>query len=146
MRILELSFIPTLDNAQSATIAVRQSVETLMKTVKVAGIEGMDKFLSEIELATGEACVNSVKHGPEQGIDKIQVSVVFKEKYSNFIVTVSDGNKRYDFSDREPDFEALPESGYGIYIMRKLMDKVSYQREKGRNLVIMEKEIKQGEK
>jgi serine/threonine-protein kinase RsbW len=116
-----------------------------MKTGKVAGIEGMDKFLSEIELATGEACVNSVKHGPEQGIDKIQVSVEFKEKHSNFIVTVSDGNQRYDFSDLEPDFAAVPESGYGIYIMKNLMDKVSYQREKGRNLVIMEKEIKQGE-
>ena len=145
MRILELSFIPTLDNAQSATIAVRQIVETLMKTVKVAGSERMDKFLSEIELATGEACVNSVKHGPEQGMEKIKVSVVFREKYSNFIVTVSDGNKRYDFSDREPDFDAVPESGYGIYIMKNLMDKVSYQRENGRNLVIMEKQIKQGE-
>ena len=63
MRILELSFIPTLDNAQWATIAVRQIVETLMKNVKVAGIRGMDEFLSEIELATGEACVNAVKHG-----------------------------------------------------------------------------------
>lgn len=145
MRILELSFIPTLDNAQWATIAVRQNVERLMKTDKVAGIDGMDKFLSEIELATGEACVNAVKHGPGQGMDKIQVSVVFKEKYSNFTVTVSDGNKSYDFSDREPNFDAVPESGYGIYIIRNLMDKVSYQREKGRNLVIMEKEIKQGE-
>ena len=36
MRILELSFIPTLDNAQRATIAVRQIVETLIKTVKFA--------------------------------------------------------------------------------------------------------------
>ena len=145
MRILELSFVPTMENAQRATIAVRQRVETLMKTVKVAGIEGMEKFLSEIEVATGEACVNAVKHGPEQGMEKIKVSVVFREKYSNFIVTVSDGNKRYDFSDQEPDFDAVPESGYGIYIMKNLMDKVSYQREKGRNLVIMEKEIKQGE-
>ena len=144
MHELELRFIPTLENAQWATIAVRQIAAALLDTLEAASIEDHDAFLSEIELATGEACCNAVKHGPEKGKREIQVSVMFNQKESNFIIAVSDGNQTYDFSEREPDFDSLPESGYGLYIMRKMMNKVSYRREKGRNIVTMEKEILQG--
>lgn len=141
---LELRFIPTLDNAQWATIAVRQIAAALLDTLEAAVIENPDEFLSEIELATGEACCNAVKHSTEEMHKTIPVSIVFKQKESNVIIAVSDGNQAYDFSEREPDFDSVPESGYGLYIMRKVMDKVSYRRKKGRNIVTMEKEILQG--
>ena len=145
MRELELSFNPTLDNAQWATIAVKQVVTALVKSIDVNFIEDVDKFVSEIELAAGEACCNAVKHGPDKGKDNIQVSISLNHTESKLTVAVSDGNPEYDFSDREPDFAAIPESGYGIHIMRTVMDKVTYRRERGRNSVIMEKQIPQGE-
>jgi len=144
MHELELRFTPTLENAQWATLAVRQIAAALLGTFEGAIIEDQDTLLSEIELATGEACCNAVKHGPEKGKSGIHVSVMFKRNKSNLIIAVSDGNQTYDFSEREPDFDSVPESGYGLYIMREMMDKVSYRREKGRNIVTMEKEILQG--
>ena len=61
MRELELSFNPTLDNAQWATIAVKQVVTALLKSMDANFIEDVDKCISEIELAAGEACCNAVK-------------------------------------------------------------------------------------
>lgn len=145
MHELELSFVPTLDNAQWATIAVRQVAAALMKTTRASDTEEMDTFLSEIELATGEACCNAVKHGPGKGKEKVRVTISYNHRESKFIISVHDGNQAYELSDREPDFEAVPENGYGIYIMKTLMDKVTYRRDKGRNTVIMEKQILQGE-
>lgn len=145
MREIELSYNPTLDNAQWATIAVRQVVAALLKSIEVRFIEDVDKFISEIELAAGEACCNAVKHGPNKGNDNVQVLISLNNTETKFTVAVSDGNPEYDFSNREPDFEALPENGYGIHIMRTVMDEVTYRRDKGRNIVIMEKQIQQGE-
>ena len=145
MREIEMSFYPTLDNAQWATIAVRQVVAALLDSTEANFTEDREKFLSAIELAAGEACCNAVKHGPDKGEDKIKVSLSLNNAESNFTVTVSDGNPAYDFSERDPDFAALAENGYGIYIMRTLMDKVTYRRDKGRNIVTMEKQIQQGE-
>ena len=145
MRELVLSFNPTLDNAQWATIAVRQVVTALLDSTDVNLTEDRDTFLSAIELAAGEACCNAVKHGPDNGADKIKVSISLNNTESKLTVAVSDGNPAYDFSEREPDFEAMAESGYGIHIMRTLMDKVAYRRDKGRNIVIMEKQIQQGD-
>ena len=130
MRELELSFYPTLDNAQWATIAVKQVVAALLKSMDVNFIEDVDKCISEIELAAGEACCNAVKHGPRMGKDKVQVSISLNNTESKLTVAVSDGNPEYDFSNREPDFEAIPENGYGIHIMRTVMDKVTYRRDK----------------
>lgn len=145
MRELEMSFNPTLDNAQWATIAVRQVVDVLLDSTEENLTEDREKFLSAIELAAGEACCNAVKHGPDKEEDKIQVSISFNNTESKLSVAVSDGNPAYEFSEREPDFAAIPENGYGLHIMRTLMDKVTYRRDRGRNTVIMEKQIQQGD-
>jgi serine/threonine-protein kinase RsbW len=141
MNELELRFVPTLDNAQSATIAAREIAAVLLRTAGVESIDDHGGFLSEVELATGEACCNAVKHNPEDLNINALISVVFQLHDSKITIVVSDGNDAFNFSEREPDFDAIPEDGYGIYLMRKVMNKVSYQREKGRNFVIMEKKI-----
>lgn len=141
MNELELRFVPTLDNAQWATIAAREIAAALLRTAGVESVDDHAGFLSEVELATGEACCNAVKHSPEDLNITTMVSVVFQLHDSKITIVVSDGNDAFDFSEREPDFDATPEDGYGIYLMRKVMNKVSYQRENGRNFVIMEKNL-----
>lgn len=39
----------------------------------------------------------------------------------------------------EPDLDALPEGGLGLYIIRSFMDDVAYERVDHRNILIMEK-------
>ena len=41
----------------------------------------------------------------------------------------------------EPDLDALPEGGMGLFIMRSFMDRVEYTREGPRNILTMEKAL-----
>ena len=41
----------------------------------------------------------------------------------------------------EPDLDALPEGGMGLFIMRSFMDSVEYRRDGQRNVVTMEKAL-----
>jgi serine/threonine-protein kinase RsbW len=43
----------------------------------------------------------------------------------------------------EPDLDALPEGGMGLFIMKSFMDHVEYHREDGRNVLTMEKMLKE---
>jgi serine/threonine-protein kinase RsbW len=147
MNGLELRFAPTLDNASAATVAIREIAAAMLRTAGITGIDDNHAVLSKIELATGEACCNAVKHRAGNGEqDVITVSVVFQQHESRLTIVINDGNDTFDFSEALPDFEAHKESGYGIYIMRNTMDSVTYRREKGRNLIILEKIIEKGEK
>jgi serine/threonine-protein kinase RsbW len=44
-------------------------------------------------------------------------------------------------SIQEPDLDALPEGGLGLFIIRRFMDRVSYRREGERNVLRMEKDL-----
>ncbi len=41
----------------------------------------------------------------------------------------------------EPDLDALPEGGMGLFIIRNFMDDVRYEREESHNVLIMEKTL-----
>lgn len=139
---LELRFLPCLDNAQAATIAARQIAAALLETTIGKTVEEPDALLSAVELATGEACTNAVKYCPSGDKKELFVSVVFTiVDASKLVISVSDGNDAFTLSDKMPDFDVAPDHGYGIYIMKKLMDGVVYRRENGRNIVTMEKTL-----
>lgn len=44
----------------------------------------------------------------------------------------------------EPDLDALPEGGLGLFIIRNFMDRVGYERSDGRNVLTMEKDLAEG--
>jgi anti-sigma regulatory factor (Ser/Thr protein kinase) len=57
-------------------------------------------------------------------------------------VTVSDRGQAFTPENvPEPDLDALPEGGLGLFIIRNFMDHVSYAREGGLNVLTMEKMI-----
>lgn len=138
---LELRFVPNLENAQAATIAAREIVAALLENAMGKTIEDRDALLSAVELATGEACTNAVKYCPNGEMDELFVSVVITLDASKLVISVSDGNEAFVLPDKPPDFEAAPDHGYGIYVMKKLMDGVVYHRENGRNIIILEKTL-----
>ena len=138
---LELRFVPNLDNAQAATIAARQIVAALLENAIGKTVEDRDALLSAVELATGEACTNAVKYCPSGDMGELFVSVVVTLDASKLVISVSDGNEAFTLPDKSPDFDAAPDHGYGIYVMKNLMDGVVYRRENGRNIMIMEKTL-----
>jgi serine/threonine-protein kinase RsbW len=98
------------------------------------------------ELALEEVFVNVVTHGTPAGGPVPQVDVALEHSGDFVILTVEDDGLPFDpLSVPDPDVEAPIEAravgGLGIFLVRELMDDVSYSRAGGRNHLRMSKRI-----
>ena len=80
-----------------------------------------------IELAVNEAVVNIITHAYQD--DPFgQVMLTFEACHDRLIIRICDRGLSFDASlIPEPDLAAPHESGYGVYLIRQLMDEVSYE-------------------
>src|SRR5262245_37662509 len=91
----------------------------------------------DVSLALEEVLSNVLRHSKIDGLSR-DIRVTFEIDDSGFEFEVSDSAAAYDpLSRPEPDVD-LPldqrqAGGLGIYLVRRLGDKVSYQRADGRN-------------
>lgn len=114
---------------------------------KMAQLAGMDsKVIPHIELAVDEACTNIIKHGYHNDNSK-QFSITCSFDDSIFRIEIEDQGTPFDFDTvAKPDINAsLKErevGGLGIFLMRKIMDKIDYHTTpKGPNVMVMEKRL-----
>ncbi|MDR0988320.1 MAG: SpoIIE family protein phosphatase [Prevotellaceae bacterium] len=98
-----------------------------------------------LQLALEEAITNIILYAyKEQGKD---ISVTFTKTGNELEVVIEDGGVPFDPTAREdPDHldapaEERPIGGLGIFLVKKLMDEVSYRRENDKNVLIMKKKI-----
>jgi serine/threonine-protein kinase RsbW len=88
---------------------------------------------SNLLLAVGELCANCIQHAYEgRGGQPIQVSV--RSSADSLVIEVEDFGKPFDADEYEtPDLDALPESGYGLFLVRTIADSLSFDvaRERG---------------
>ena len=80
-----------------------------------------------IELAVNEAVVNVISHA--YGNDPSgEVSLAFEICPDRLVIRIRDWGLSFDpASIPEPDLNAPHESGYGVFLIRQLMDEVSYE-------------------
>jgi anti-sigma regulatory factor (Ser/Thr protein kinase) len=129
---LHLKFVKQICQTTSdiAKTALNNSVEHTQNS----------KFLQEIELMTGEACTNSFRHAADLNQGELILRLVIKE--SHFEIIVMDQNPEFDFNNTgQPEFDKIPESGYGIHIIKSLADKVVYTRAHGWNKIHITKRL-----
>jgi serine/threonine-protein kinase RsbW len=102
---------------------------------------GIKAGVLEVQTAVDEACTNIIKHAysDEGGI----ITLTCEVRGNDFIVTIRDRGKPFDPSsvpspDIEADLDKRRIGGLGIYLMKKLMDDVSYSFDarKGNTLVM----------
>jgi serine/threonine-protein kinase RsbW len=86
-----------------------------------------DEFTSHILSAVGEAFNNIAIHCyRDRCLDIARVRMTIDSSAVHF--RIEDYGRSFDPLDTcPPDLDALPESGLGIFIMRSLMDEVTYQ-------------------
>ncbi len=79
-----------------------------------------------IELAIGEAVTNIIRHAyQEQPNHKIHLSLTIDK--IQFKVTIVDFGRKFDpDSHHPPNLDTPHEGGYGIYLIKKVMDEVHY--------------------
>lgn len=86
-----------------------------------------DGFSDQVVSAVGEAFNNIALHCyQDRAPDIVRVRMTIEASVLRF--TIEDYGASFDpLTARVPDLAALPESGLGVYIMRSLMDEVTYQ-------------------
>jgi sigma-B regulation protein RsbU (phosphoserine phosphatase) len=101
-----------------------------------------EKTLSQIVLAVHELCINIVEHAYAGTEGEIRIEAVRSSDRIQF--TIHDtGSQAYTSPTfvEPPDPESLPESGWGIYIVHQVMDRVEYRRLSSGNEWYLEKRL-----
>ncbi|RLB02598.1 MAG: hypothetical protein DRG83_08280 [Deltaproteobacteria bacterium] len=94
-----------------------------------------EKVLWAVELAVSEAVTNAMKYGcGNNGLEAVEIEFALWD--DRLEILVIDLGKGFDWGEVvDPDFASPKEGGYGLYIIKELMDKIEYKREKTRNIL-----------
>ncbi len=96
-----------------------------------------EEDIANISLAVDEACTNIIKHAYQNAPDKeIEISVIRNK--NNFEIRIVDFGRRFNPQEiKAPDLRRNlaqhRRGGLGVYLMRRLMDKVEYNFMPGRH-------------
>lgn len=94
---------------------------------RVNGIEDREKFAYEIELGVHETCSNIVEHAYKNKPGRINVEVKLNEEKRQIDVILQDKGHSFDLEAViTPDLTTVQTNGYGLFLVRELIDEVSY--------------------
>lgn len=122
-----------------STSGVRRAIDALDAFVARHGIVLRAPW--QVRLALDETLSNIVKHA-YRGRTRDIIQVTFAVVGGEFQVTIADSGPAYDplkapAPDIEAPLEARSPGGLGVYLVRKLMDRVEYRRAGGRNRLVL---------
>jgi len=111
-------------------------------------VKGLEKYNGNketlayhINLVLTEAMVNAIKHANAGDPDKT-VHVYINISDDDLAIRVFDNGQGFDINTiPPPDFEKLEDRGRGIFIIKSLMNSVSYRRVDGGNVLEMHKNL-----
>jgi serine/threonine-protein kinase RsbW len=96
-------------------------------------------FPDAFELALSEAFTNSVKHGRGKGMAS-DISIDFEAGPDGLTIRIKDSNPPFSLEYSPPSGDdRYRSSGYGLYIIHRVMDDVRYSRENGCNIMTLSK-------
>lgn len=132
---LELTVIATLENYDQVAEFVEGELEKREVPMEAE---------AQIDIALDEIYTNVVKYAYGDDPGEVTVRLDFTEDYKSVKMTISDAGIPYDPLKRpDPDVsleaEARQIGGLGIYMVKKLMDEVSYEYRGGMNILRMRK-------
>ena len=91
----------------------------------------------QLNLALTEAVANAIKYGCSENLDET-VHISINLEGNSLYIRIYDFGKGFDINGvAPPDFDALSECGRGLYLIRKVMDSVRYERQQSRNMLEM---------
>jgi len=94
-----------------------------------------------LNLVLTEAMVNAIKHAGPKEPEK-QVRIVISLHADDLTIRVYDDGQGFDTNAiPPPNFEELEDRGRGIFLIRSLMDSVSYHKNCQENILEMRKKL-----
>jgi serine/threonine-protein kinase RsbW len=99
----------------------------LIATLSAHVAQGDRAFVHAMITAFGEAFNNVVMHGYRGRVGgSIEVDVELSP--AAMVVRLRDDGRHIDFAEvRPPDLDAMPEGGMGMFMIRSLVDEVTYR-------------------
>ncbi|GAB4310509.1 MAG: ATP-binding protein [Phototrophicales bacterium] len=127
---------------------VKEACEFISRLARSAGMN--DDAVHRYYLAVEEICTNIIEHGYSQvdyGDQQPVIDLVCRQYPDRLIVTILDDAIPFNPLERaEPDPAAALEEreggGWGIFFVKKYMDRVTYQYTEQRNQLTLEKQIR----
>lgn len=113
--------------------------EFVSSSARVHGFSEDD--INKITIAVDEACTNIIKHGYNYSPDKnIDVEIVRKGK--DFEILISDKGVKFDpqaipSPDMKDYLSHYRRGGLGVYLMKRIMDKVEFNFHSNKNVLRM---------
>jgi len=101
-----------------------------------------EELAYHINLVLTEAMSNAIRHANENDPDKdLQITIQIEKQKLH--IRVYDEGQGFDFASvPPPEFKYLDEHGRGVYIIRSLMDSVTYKRDKKGHVLEMIKSLR----
>jgi anti-sigma regulatory factor (Ser/Thr protein kinase) len=109
-----------------------------------AEASGLDaRAVRQIMVAVEEPLMNVISYAYPEGGGEVEITHD-RQEGRGFVIEIADRGVAFDpLSVPDPDVEAPLQDrkvgGLGIYMMRKMMDEVSYRREPDRNVLTLAK-------
>ena len=103
------------------------------------------EFIRMVDLALEETITNTIKYGYDDAAEHLIGISLYCTPVELHIEVVDDGHEFNPLEHPEPDagtpLEDRKPGGLGISFLRKLFDDVRYQRDAGKNLLILRKRL-----
>lgn len=94
-------------------------------------------LVGKVNLVLEELAINTINHGHDGGLHEI--AFTFNSTEDALTIEMVDDGKPFDpltdapVPDVNAPMEERPIGGLGVFLVRKLMDELTYRREEGRN-------------
>lgn len=131
----ELSIDATVENIPTVTAFVDEELEALNCPMKAQ---------AQIDIAIDELFSNIARYAYKPNVGPATVRVEVTENPLSVIITFIDNGVPYDpLQTNDPDVNAPIEQreigGFGIYIVKKSMDEITYEYKNGQNILLIKK-------
>lgn len=105
--------------------------------------EERDILSYDVQLAVQEICTNIVRHAyKERANERIRVTITLQAHPQRLVVELFDTGAAFDESQvKEPNLDEGQVHGYGLFIVKNLMDEVVYQRQLDGNFWCLAKKL-----
>ncbi len=124
------------------TVVIETRLEELTRLTEVVESLGEEDawspgLVGKVNLVLEELAINTINHGHAGGLHEI--SFTFSSSDDALTIEMVDDGKPFDplteapVPDVNAPMDERPIGGLGVFLVRKLMDELTYRREEGRN-------------
>ena len=95
---------------------------------RVENVDEREAIIYNLQLAAHEACANIIDHAYAGEVERrIKITLTLAARPRRLIIELHDTGCSFDLASvPEPNLDEAHDHGYGLFLMRSLMDEVTY--------------------